>query len=61
MLMGTEMNAFDNFPIYKKPLEFLMQLQEQSTDTTLNKALLGIFFETPYNTAAELKMLFEQK
>jgi DnaJ-class molecular chaperone len=57
ILMSTEMNAQEVFPIYKKPLDFL----KQSTSNTAqgsNKALLGQFFETPYDTDTALKKLF---
>lgn len=61
MLMSTEMNAQETFPIYKKPLEFLKQSSEKTSDNSINKSLLGVFFETPFNTVAELEDLFKQK
>ncbi len=61
MLMSTEMNAQEIFPIYKKPLEFLNQSSEKTGSKNINKTLLGVFFETPFNTTTELENLFKQK
>jgi len=60
MLISTEMNAQDTFPIYKKPLEFLHQFSETTKEQSLNKSLLGIFFETPFDTVGELQKLLKQ-
>lgn len=60
MLISTEMDAFDTFPIYKKPLEFLDQSIEGANSQKMDKALLGSFFETPFDTVAELEQLFKQ-
>ena len=60
MLLSTEMDEQEIFPIYKKPLEFL-ELPSASSDSTFNKNLLGLFFETPYDTNQELEKLFKQK
>jgi len=61
MLLSTEMNAEDTFPIYKKPLEFLQQSSEEQGVTKINKHLLSTLFETPYDTEAALEKLFKQK
>ncbi len=59
MLTSTEMDAYDVFPIYKKPLEFMNQPSEEATSQKMDKALLGLFFETPFDTVAELDNLFK--
>lgn len=61
MLLSTEMNAQDTFPIYKKPLDFLNQSAEKNNEEGISKTLLGTFFETPFDTVAELDKLFQQK
>lgn len=61
MLMSTEMNAEEIFPIYKKPLEFFNASAEKTSEKSIHKTLLGVFFETPYNTVVELENLFKQK
>jgi len=60
-LMSTDMKAYDYFPVYKKPLEFLTQEEEGTSNTTISKKpFLGILFETPYDTKQELKQLIIQ-
>lgn len=61
MLTSTEMDAQEIFPIYKKPLEFINQSSEGTTSQKMDKALLGLFFETPFDTVAELAQLFKQQ
>ena len=60
LLLSSEMNAQKTFPIYKKPLEFLEQSTETTNSSSIDRTVLGLIFETPYNTDNELEKLFKQ-